>query len=182
MFVLYAPDPATPLVQVDSYCFADGDAEVVTAASITPDARNYASQVGVAKPILKAWPPGGSTLVNLPTFFAVAGTSSAERDFGGEGYTMHLQVGASNYAWSFGDGVTLTSDEPGSAPPDGPIHHTYRSAGAVNVAVTVNYGATYSLITPFGTIGPLQVDGGPVKSLPATDGLQVKEAIATLTQ
>jgi hypothetical protein len=182
LFIFFSPAAGVPLTQFDSYCFADGDAEIVTAASVMPDARRYASQVGVAKPTLRAWPPGGTTLVNLPTYFAASATSSAARDFGGEGYTMRIRINAADYRWEFGDGASVDTHDPGSGPPDGAVHHTYELPAAATVTVTVDYGATYSLVTPTGTIGPLPVDGGPVRSLPAMAELQVKEAIAGLTE
>lgn len=182
MFVFFSPDTSAPLTQLDSYCFTDSDNEITTAESIAPDVRRYAGEVAVGKPVIRAWPRGGTTLVNLATFFAVAATPSATQSFGGQGYTMQIQVSPSDYSWSFGDGSTLSTKDPGSAPPGGAVNHTYSAAGSVNVTVTVNYGATYSVVTPAGTIGPLPVDGGPVRSLPAATGLQVKEAIAGLTQ
>ena len=49
------------------------------------------------------------------------------------------------------------------------------------MTVTVAYGATYSVVTPFGTIGPEVVPGGAVRTLPAAIPLQVREAYAGLT-
>jgi len=181
-FVLFSPSAGVPPRQVDSYCFSDGDAGITTAVSIAPDIRRYAGEVAVGQPTIRAWPPGGTTLVNLATFFAVSASPSATQTFGGQGYTMQIQVSPSDYSWTFGDGSALDTKDPGSAPPNGAVSHTYSRAATVNVSVTVNYGATYSLLTPAGTIGPLPVDGGPVRSLPAATGLQVKEAIAGLTQ
>lgn len=182
MFVLFAASPSAPLRQVDSYCFSDGLAEVVSAQKMVGDARTYAGQVRLVQPHVRSWPPDGVTLVNLPTYFAVSATPLASRDFGGQGYTMHLAVAASDYSWTFGDGNGLTTTDPGGGPPAGTVHHAYVEPGAVHVAVTVNYGATYSVVTPAGTIGPLPVDGGPVRTLPATLDLNVKEAMSGLTQ
>lgn len=182
MWILFAPDAGAPLTQVNSYCFKDGDPGLVTRATVTVDVRRYVAEIALTGPTVISWPPDGVTLVNLPTYFAVSATPLASRDFGGQGYTMHLAVAASDYSWTFGDGNGLTTTDPGGGPPAGTVHHAYVEPGAVHVAVTVNYGATYSVVTPAGTIGPLPVDGGPVRTLPATLDLNVKEAMSGLTQ
>lgn len=120
-------------------------------------------------------------MVNLPTYFSAQAPQSAAKDFGGQGYTMRLQVGAAQYAWSFGDGASLETTDPGSAPPDGSVHHAYLAAGQQAVTASVAYGATFTVVTPFGSIGPTPVAGGPVRTVPARMDLRVQEAYAGLT-
>jgi len=179
--VYFAPDPESPLQRISEYCYPDNDGGVISAATVTADARRYAGQLAVAKPGIRAWPPDGTTLVNLPTFFAVAAPGSGQHSFGGQGYTMQLQVQADGYDWSFGDGAGMHTTDPGSGPPSGSVRHTYAAARTVTVSVQVEYGATYTILTPGGRIGPLPVDGGPVRTVPAQTTLQVHEALATLT-
>jgi hypothetical protein len=148
---------------------------------IATDARKYADQVKVTAPTIRSWPPNGATLVNLATYFSAQAPPSAAKDFGGQGYTMRLQVGAAQYVWTFGDGATLQTTDPGSAPPNGSVRHTYLAAGTRPVTASVVYGATFTVITPFGNIGPDPVAGGPVRTIPAQLNLRVQEAYASLT-
>jgi len=179
--VLFSPSPGIPTRLVDSYCYAASDAGLVSGSMIAADARKYADQVQVTPPTLRSWPPGGATLVNLPTYFSAQAPQSAAKDFGGQGYTMRLQVGAAQYAWSFGDGASLETTDPGSAPPDGSVRHAYLAAGQQAVTASVAYGATFTVVTPFGSIGPTPVAGGPVRTVPARMDLRVQEAYASLT-
>lgn len=180
-FNLELETAAEPLHQVDTYCYAAPDGGVVTAATIAPDLRRYASQLTVATPTLETFPPDAVTLVNLPTYFAARAQSSDEATVGGQGYSLRLQVAASRYLWQFGDGSALATVDPGGPPPRGSVRHTYARMGSMPVGVTVQYEATYFVVTPFGEIGPEAVDGGPVESLPATVDLEVREAYAGLT-
>lgn len=181
-WIYFSPDPGTPRKVVASYCYLPTQSELISADTVVPDARKYADQVSVDKPKIHTWPPGNKTLVNLPTFVAISATDSASSNFGGQGYTMRLRVAAAEYLWDFGDGATIRSNGPGGPPPEGPVHHTYRQSGPETITATVEYGATYSLVTPFGTIGPLEVPGGPVRSLPVSENVLVQESIATLTK
>lgn len=179
--VQFQPEPAVPLVDVDSYCYADPDGGVVTAATVAPDVRRYATGLRVTAPTLRTWPPHDLTLVNLATFFGATAPGSGQVTVGGQGYSLQIAVAATTYDWSFGDGSTLVTTDPGGGPPDGSAHHTYTAAGSYPVTVTIGYGATYSVVTPFGTFGPEAVPGGPVRTLPAQATLQVREAHAGLT-
>lgn len=153
----------------------------MTAATVAPDVRRYATGLQVAKPAFRTWPPNDVTLVNLPTFFGATAPGSGQVSVGGQGYNLRIAVAATRYAWSFGDGASLVTTDPGSGPPDGAVHHTYTTAGSYPVGVTIEYGATYSVVTPFGTFGPETVPGGPVRTLPAQAALRVREAHAGLT-
>lgn len=166
---------------VDQYCYADPDGGVVTAATVAPDVRRYAAGLQVTAPTLRTWPPNDLTLVNLPTFFAATAPGSGQATVGGQGYSLQIAVNATTYHWSFGDGTSLVTTDPGSGPPDGAAHHTYAAAGSYPVTATIEYGATYSVVTPFGTFGPETVPGGPVRTLPTGAVLRVREAHAGLT-
>jgi len=179
--VLFAPTSVAPLRPVDTYCLADSAGGVIDSSIVMSTARKYADQVQVTPPTLRSWPPGGATLVNLPTYFSAQAPQSAAKDFGGQGYTMRLQIGAAQYAWSFGDGASLETTDPGSAPPDGSVRHAYLAAGQQAVTASVAYGATFTVVTPFGSIGPTPVAGGPVRTVPARMDLRVQEAYASLT-
>jgi hypothetical protein len=172
---------ASTLEDVDTYCYKTPDGGAVDAATVAPDARRYATALAVAKPTIRSWPPGGVTLVHLPTYFAARAQGSGQATVGGAGYSLQLAVAPQSYVWHWGDGATLTTTDPGAGPPDGAVRHTYPQAGTDDVTVTVSYGATYRVVTPFGTFGPEVVPGGAVRTLPAADGIQVRQAIAGLT-
>ena len=148
---------------------------------MAPDVRKYATGLAVAKPSIRSWPPGDITLVNLPTYFSAQAQGSGQATVGGAGYSLRLAVAPQSYVWRWGDGSTLTTTDPGAGPPTGAVRHTYPAAGTDDVTVTVAYGATYSVVTPFGTFGPEIVPGGAVRTLPAAVGLQVRQAVAGLT-
>lgn len=167
---------------VSSYCHGGPGDGAVTGAQIAPDVRRYAEQVAVNRPAITTYPPGGVTLVNLPTYFAATAQASKQATVGGEGYRLRIRVSARSFVWSFGDGSSMTTTEAGGPPPGGAVRHTYASDGPEAVTVTVQYGATYSVVTPFGTIGPQVVPGGAVRTLPARSDLQVREAFAGLTR
>ncbi len=118
--------------------------------------------------------------MNLPTFFAVGAPGSGQATVGGQGYTLRIQVAASTYNWQFGDGAAVDTTDAGGPPPAGGVHHAYAQAGSDAVQVTVSYGATYTVITPYGDFGPQVVPGGAVRTLPAQLPLQVDEAHAGL--
>ncbi|HEX7355958.1 MAG TPA: PKD domain-containing protein [Mycobacteriales bacterium] len=147
---------------------------------MAPDVRRYAAGLQVTPPSLRTWPPNSATLVNLPTFFGATAPGSGRATVGGQGYTLQISVAATRYDWSFGDGATLVTNDPGAGPPDGSARHTYSAAGDYTVTARIEYGATYSVVTPFGTFGPQTVPGGPVRTLPALTTLHVREAHAGL--
>lgn len=179
--VRYQQNRLAPFVDVDQYCYADPDGGVVTAATVAPDVRRYAAGLTVTTPTVRTWPPNDLTLVNLRTFFGATAPGSGQVTVGGQGYSLRIAIAATRYAWSFGDGASLITSDPGAGPPDGAAHHTYTTAGTYPVTVAVEYGATYSVVTPFGTFGPEIVPGGAVRTLPAQSDLRVREAHAGLT-
>jgi hypothetical protein len=176
VFLSTADSPSTLISQ---YCRADSSG-AVSEATVLPDIRRYLDQIAVAKPTISSWPQAHS-LVNLPTFFATSTAQPGDRTFGGVGYSMTLTVNPASYDWTFGDGATLSTTEPGAGPPDGVVRHTYQTHGTRQVELSIGYGATYSIVTPGGSIGPLEVPGEPVRSGPSVWNLTVDESLATLT-
>jgi hypothetical protein len=179
--VLFSSSPGGQLEQIDTYCYATANGGVVDAASLNPIVRRYATMLTISQPTVRAWPPGGSSLVGLPTFFAASTPMTGRAQIGGQGYALTLEVDPTTYTWSFGDGATMTTTRAGAPPPDGSVHHTYAMAGPEHVAVTIAYGATYTVVAPDGSFGPQPVTGGPIRTLPADLNLQIHEATAGLT-
>jgi len=179
-YQVYLTTPTTPSTLAAVYCQAAGSG-VISEASVMPDIRRYLDQISVAPPAISSW-PGDATLVNLPTYFAATPAAAGDRIFGGLGYVMTLNVTPQSYDWDFGDGVTTTTTDPGSGPPGGDVTHVYQRAGGSLVTMSVGFAASYSLTTPAGTLGPLPVDGVPVRSAAGALSLRIDEAIATLTR
>lgn len=49
------------------------------------------------------------------------------------------------WSWTFGDGATLTTTEPGSRWPDTAVSHVYRGGGPMRVAVAAHWTASFDL-------------------------------------
>jgi len=92
-------------------------------------------------------------LVALPGWFWAEGYNGAP--FGGAasvfGLTVAVQVQATSYTWSFGDGTTLVSQDLGQPyPVQSDIQHTYQYSSlhfpsGFPVHLTIQYAATYSI-------------------------------------
>jgi len=92
-------------------------------------------------------------LVALPGWFWAEGYNGAP--FGGaasvSGLTVAVQVQATSYTWSFGDGTNLVSQDLGqSYPAQSDIQHTYQYSSlhfraGFPVHLTIQYAATYSV-------------------------------------
>jgi len=92
-------------------------------------------------------------LVALPGWFWAEGYNGAP--FGGaasvSGLTVAVQVQATSYTWSFGDGTTLVSQDLGQPyPAQSDIQHTYQYSSlhfstGFPVHLTIHYTATYSV-------------------------------------
>ncbi len=107
------------------------------------------------KPTLLIQPPGGRTLINLPTYFEAR--LSATGHGPGEvhtvtllGRTVRVRPVAASYRWDFGDGTAPVATTSAGGPyPDGDVRHTYLREGVYQVTVTMGYRGEYA------------VDGGP---------------------
>lgn len=111
-------------------------------------------------------PPGGETLVNLPTIFYTTSTQTVTQTFPLLGRQITVQAWPASYTWVYGDGVSHTSTIPGrkvdTADPngkpilDGTIHHEYVKHGVVSARLDLTYE------------GRWRVGNGPWQALPGT--------------
>ena len=110
-------------------------------------------------------PPDGRTLVNLPTIYYARGAERFERTVSILGRRVRFDITPSSYQWDFGQGLQLSSTDPGRAyvhgrtPEDNPglyLTARYTRPGEVTPSLTVEWTATYS------------IDGGPALPVPAT--------------
>ena len=120
-------------------------------------------------------PVDGVTLVNLPTNFHTP-AEPFTRTVTLLGRRIRLEITPVAWAWSFGDGSTVTTDTPGAPYPDLEVTHAYLRAGRVAPSVATTYTATFS------------VDGGPAQPVPGSvtipsppAALEVTTATARLT-
>lgn len=108
------------------------------------------SRTPLATPRATSQPPGGATLVNLPTYFQL--TFPEATDSYGPGQTrsltlldtpVQLRIRAS-HTYDFGDGTRHgPTTSPGGPYPTGDVTHTYRTAGQVTPSATTTYAADY---------------------------------------
>lgn len=118
-------------------------------------------RVELPKPTLSIQPPGGKTLVNFETIFS----TDAEpfmRTVRLLGRKVQLEITPSSYEWSYGDGTTEATAEPGVAwekgrPMSDYLTHVYADAEVtMRPRVAVTYGARF------------RVHGGPWREVSGT--------------
>jgi hypothetical protein len=123
---------------------------------------------------LEVQPPNGRTLVNFDTNFYTE-TRAFDRTVTLLGQRVDLHIVPSAFGWRFGDGESLTTDQPGAAYPDLQVTHRYLRKGRVSPSVDTTYTATF------------RVNGGRWRDVPgsvtiagAPVGLEVLTATPTL--
>lgn len=114
-----------------------------------------------ARPEPTLQPPGGRTLVNLPTYFAVTWPRSGYRPNQIRtvvlvGQQVRIRPTLAHVVYDFGDGQSRRSRSLGGGYPDGDVRHTYARTGSLRIRITVSYSGQYS------------VNGGPWQEVGAT--------------
>jgi hypothetical protein len=124
--------------------------------------------------VLQIQPINGRTLVNFDTNFYTA-TRAFDRTVPLLGQQVDLHIVPSGFGWRFGDGDSMTTEEPGAPYPDLQVTHRYLRKGKVAPSVDTTYTATYSVNGgPWADVpGSVTIPGGPVE-------LQVLTATPTL--
>jgi hypothetical protein len=105
--------------------------------------------------VLEVQPPNGRTLVNFDTNFFTE-TQAFDRRVTLLGQRVDLHIVPSEFGWRFGDGQSLTTDEPGSPYPQLDVTHRYLRKGHVAPSVDTTYTATF------------RVNGGPWRDVPGS--------------
>ncbi len=103
-------------------------------------------------------PPGGETLVGLPTIFSTQAESFTET-VTLLGRDVELDITPSSYRWSHGDSTVQTTDWPGQAWSRGEnryVTHTYDDTARLATRVDTTWSARY------------RVDGGAWQEVPGT--------------
>ncbi|MFL6180746.1 MAG: PKD domain-containing protein, partial [Actinomycetes bacterium] len=123
-----------------------------------------------------SYQPKGGTLIGLPALFdAGQPRTLGERRFTLVGFDIELH-GRATWTWAFGDGESLTTDDPGGAWPTTTVTHDYTHAGTYPVGVTAEWQAWFTV----DGMGPWPVTGDPVVQEGGPLPLRVVEARAEL--
>jgi hypothetical protein len=97
-------------------------------------------------PHLHIQPPGGHTLVNLPTIYytrpATIDTTLTVLDT-----TVDFHITAAAYTWHYGDHTTATTTGPGAPYPHQTITHRYRRQATIHPSLDTTYQADYRIHT-----------------------------------
>lgn len=95
-------------------------------------------------------PPGGRTLVNLPTNAYTTLTNPTTQTITLLGQPVTIEATPVSYTWTWGDGTTETTTTPGAPYTTGePLQnsHTYTHPTQVNLSVAVTYHGRYRINT-----------------------------------
>ncbi len=120
-------------------------------------------------------PVGGTTLVNLPTYYAASWPDAGDCLTPGEvsapvqllSWSVEFEVAAQDYRYVYGDGKDSGwTSSTGGAYPDGDVTHTYADTGRVQVRVDARL------------TGRFRANGGAWQDLDATADLQDEPAVA----
>lgn len=161
--IIYAVTITRPDGSVESYneCF-DTPRRLPGPREVAREFR----QVPVARSTVVVQPPGGTTLVNLPTVMSTtAEPFTARRVI--RGFVVVFTIAAEEFTWHHGDGTSHSTSDPGRSwqrgdEPADLVHHVYaRTADGLAVSVDVTWGATWKLDG---------VDQGPVEGTVTTTG------------
>jgi hypothetical protein len=123
-----------------------------------------------------SYQPSGRTLVGLPAIFdAGQPRTLGERRFTLVGFDIVLR-GRATWTWTFGDGSSMVTEEPGGPWPTKDVTHEYTHAGAYEVGLSTEWRAWFTV----DGMGPWPVAGNAVVQTAPALPLQVMEARAEL--
>jgi hypothetical protein len=88
--------------------------------------------------------PSGRAFAGLPVWFASNQPRIVNATVSVLGWDVDLQA-APTWSWTYGDGATLATTDPGGRYPLGGIHHIYRSVGKVRVTAIAMWSAQWSV-------------------------------------
>jgi hypothetical protein len=88
--------------------------------------------------------PPGQALVGLPVIFFTDSANAQTFTVDIRGFTVDIAATATSYTWDTGDGVVLTTTDPGAPYPNQTITHDY-SSGTYTASLTTTWGATFSV-------------------------------------
>ena len=102
-------------------------------------------RLGLPAPAVVVQPPGGRTVVGVPTNVYVQ-AGPVVRDTTLLGLPVRVRAEPVRFRWDFGDGTTpTTTADPGAPYPDLRVTHTYTGPGVVAVRLTTAYAGEFSV-------------------------------------
>ncbi|MEP7160650.1 MAG: hypothetical protein ABI746_06075 [Dermatophilaceae bacterium] len=171
-----AADPG-PWESIGSTCLAVPRPGGIDPAELRAAVEREFTLTPLATPTGTTQPPGGATLVNLPTYFQLTFPTATStggyspghiRDLTLLGQPVQLRITA-QYTYDYGDGTTTGPTTSRGGPyPTGDITHTYVTAGTLTPRATTRFSADYRVAdgpwqpltgaaTRTTTMGPLDV-------------------------
>lgn len=161
MYLVYVIENGVRVGDPSPRCFEDQEPPEMRQQITNAMVLRALRRVELPKPTLSIQPPGGKTLVNFETIFS----TDAEpfmRTVRLLGRKVQLEITPSSYEWSYGDGTTEATAEPGVAwekgrPMSDYLTHVYADAEVtMRPRVAVTYGARF------------RVHGGPWREVSGT--------------
>lgn len=161
---------------IDQYTQCPGDPEPAPTSQTTIDVPgevlNAFKRVALPKSTINVQPPGGETLVNLPTILS----TSAERHqipvhLGRVNIDVLLEVWPSRFVWHHGDDTSQETTVPGKAWTEGAdladlITHTYaKTSEGLDLSVDTTWSAQFRVVGQPNwrpVDGTVTIDGTPV--------------------
>lgn len=101
-------------------------------------------------------PPDGLTLVNFDTNFYTTSTEPISRTVTLLGRRVTLEATPSSFLWTFGDGESLTTSDPGAPYPQLRVTHNYLRKDTYRPSLATTYTGRY------------RVGSGPWRQIPGT--------------
>jgi len=189
---LYLKRPEDPgPVLLDTICLGRTQ-RIVTAAELAIDVERHVKRLVPPAHAVRVEKPGYA-VVRIPAFLTAAGptgeTSTLDVATAAGPARLTIDVWPREYAWTFGDGATCTTDSPGG-PWDGDssgaercdtrVAHLYGASGDADVTLRVTWGGTYTFDVGYGPVGPLAVPGDGVTVPEVRRAVPVREGRAEL--
>lgn len=187
---LRRPGDAMPVL-LDTVCIGRSE-RIVTAAELAADVERHVKRLAPPAHAVLVEKPGYAVM-RLPAFFSANGpgseTTTLDVATAAGPATLRIEVGPREYAWTFGDGATCVTTEPGG-PWDGDrsgaercddrVAHVYDTPGDTEVTLRVTWGGTYTFDVGYGPVGPLAIPGDGVAGPDARLAVPVHEGRAEL--
>ncbi|WP_145725490.1 PKD domain-containing protein [Nocardioides sp. J9] len=137
-----------------SFCQEDDEPE--TATLTVGMIRRAFAELKLPAGEMVVQPPDGLTLVNFDTNFYTTTIEPITRTVRLLGRQVTLEATPSRYTWTFGDGQSLTTTDPGAPYPRLTITHNYLRTGTYRPTLATTY------------TGRFRVGNGPWRQIPGT--------------
>lgn len=151
-----AAEPFTEIGKPSDVTFCQQYAEPTTPVLTVGLIRTAFAELRLPAGELVIQPPDGLTLVNFDTNFYTTSTEPISRTVTLLGRRVTLEATPSTFLWTFGDGESLTTSDPGAPYPQLRVTHNYLRKGTYRPSLATTYTGRY------------RVGGGPWRQIPGT--------------